>query len=79
VWSLLLAAREEGLGGVMTTMPVRREDDVRALFRHSRHLCRGCLLVLGRPVTAPAGCGGNRSAPSPGSIATKGAGRSTGT
>ncbi len=25
-WSLLLAARDEGLGGVMTTMVVRRED-----------------------------------------------------
>ena len=32
VWSLLLAARAEGLGGVITTMPIRREDDVRALF-----------------------------------------------
>ncbi len=32
VWSLLLAARTEGLGGVMTTMPVRQEDEVRALF-----------------------------------------------
>ncbi len=37
VWSLLLAARAEGLGGVMTTMPVRREDDVRAALRHPRH------------------------------------------
>ena len=32
VWSLLLAARAEGLAGVMTTIAVRREDDVRALF-----------------------------------------------
>ena len=30
VWSLLLAARAEGLAGVMTTMVVRREAEVRA-------------------------------------------------
>ena len=31
-WSVLLAARAEGLGGVMTTMVVKREDEVRELF-----------------------------------------------
>ena len=32
VWSLLLAARSEGLGGVTTTVAIRREADVQALF-----------------------------------------------
>ena len=32
VWSLLLAARTEGLGGVTTTVAIRREADVKALF-----------------------------------------------
>ena len=36
VWSLLLAARAEGLGGVMTTMPVRSEDGVARALRHPR-------------------------------------------
>jgi nitroreductase len=53
VWSVLLAARTEGLGGVMTTMPVRREDDVRALFGIPETVAVAALVVLGRPVTAP--------------------------
>src|SRR6516162_9336882 len=31
-WNLLLAARDEGLGGVLTTMNVRREPEVKALL-----------------------------------------------
>src|SRR5438874_1763195 len=31
-WNMLLAARAEGLGGVITTMPIRREPDVKALL-----------------------------------------------
>jgi len=50
VWSLLLAARSEGLGGVMTTMPVRRESDVRALFDIPDTVAVASLVVLGRPV-----------------------------
>jgi nitroreductase len=53
VWSLLLAARAEGLGGVMTTMPVRREDDVRALFSVPDPVAVAALVVLGRPVDPP--------------------------
>jgi nitroreductase len=53
VWSLLLSARAEGLAGVMTTMPVRREDDVRALFGIPDTVAVASLVVLGRPVTTP--------------------------
>jgi nitroreductase len=53
VWSLLLAARTEGLGGVMTTMPVRQEDEVRALFGIPPTVAVAALVVLGRPVTVP--------------------------
>jgi nitroreductase len=53
VWSLLLAARAEGLGGVMTTMPVRREDDVRALFGVPDTVAVAALVVLGHPVDPP--------------------------
>jgi nitroreductase len=53
VWSLLLAARTEGLGGVMTTMPVRREEDVRALFGVPDTVAVASLVALGRPVATP--------------------------
>lgn len=50
VWSLLLAARTEGLGGVMTTMPVREEDEVRTLFGIPDTVAVAALVALGRPV-----------------------------
>jgi nitroreductase len=53
VWSVLLAARSEGLAGVMTTMPVRREPEVRALFSVPDTIAVASLVVLGRPVNAP--------------------------
>jgi nitroreductase len=51
-WNLLLAARAEGLGGVITTMPVRREEDVRQLFAVPESCAVAALIVLGRPVAA---------------------------
>jgi nitroreductase len=53
VWSLLLGARAEGLAGVMTTMPVRREDDVRAVFGIPDTVAVASLVVLGRPLASP--------------------------
>jgi nitroreductase len=53
VWSILLAARAEGLAGVMTTMPVRAEDDVRALFGIPDTVAIASLVVLGRPERVP--------------------------
>jgi nitroreductase len=52
-WSVLLAARAEGLGGVMTTMPVRRESEVKSLLRVPDELVVAGLLVLGVPVHQP--------------------------
>jgi nitroreductase len=51
VWSLLLTARSEGLAGVMTTIAIRREDDVKALFEVPETCAVAALVVLGRPVT----------------------------
>ncbi len=53
VWSLLLAARAEGLSGVMTTMVVRREPEVRAAFDIPEHVAVAALVALGRPVHQP--------------------------
>jgi nitroreductase len=49
VWSMLLAARAEGLAGVMTTMVVRREAEVRAAFAIPDHVAVAALVALGRP------------------------------
>jgi nitroreductase len=52
-WSILLAARSEGLAGVMTTMATRHEDDVRTLLAVPDHLAVAGVLALGRPVHQP--------------------------
>lgn len=52
VWSLLLAARAEGLGGVMTTVAVRRETELRSLFGIPETVIAAALVVLGHPVAA---------------------------
>jgi nitroreductase len=49
-WSILLAARAEGLGGVITTMPIRREAEVKALLHVPDELVVAGLIALGRPV-----------------------------
>jgi nitroreductase len=50
-WSILLAAHDVGLGGVLTTMLRRRADEVRALLGADETLAVAGLLALGRPVT----------------------------
>jgi nitroreductase len=53
VWNLLLAARAEGLGGVMTTMLVQREAEVKALLGAPEHLALAGAVALGYPVRQP--------------------------
>jgi nitroreductase len=52
-WNLLLAARAEGLGGVITTMPIRREADVKALVGAPDHTALAAVIALGHPVHQP--------------------------
>ena len=52
-WSLLLAARAEGLGGVITTMPVYREPEVKALLGVPEEFAVAALIALGRPKHQP--------------------------
>src|SRR5450432_3080119 len=49
-WNLLLAARNEGLGGVITTMATRREAEVKALFGAGDELALAAVIALGHPV-----------------------------
>jgi nitroreductase len=50
VWNLLLAARAEGLGGVITTMPIRREAEMKALLGAPDETAIAALLAIGYPV-----------------------------
>jgi len=52
-WSILLAARAEGLGGVITTMPIRREAEVKALVGAPDHFALAGVIALGYPVHQP--------------------------
>jgi nitroreductase len=52
-WSILLAARQEGLAGVMTTMVVRQEAALRELLGVPESFIAAGLLALGRPVHQP--------------------------
>jgi nitroreductase len=52
-WSLLLAARDEGLGGVITTMAIRREAEVRKLLGAGEELALAAVIALGHPVRRP--------------------------
>ncbi|WP_067667955.1 nitroreductase family protein [Nocardia miyunensis] len=52
-WNILLAARDRGLGGVMTTMLTRQEAQVRALLGVPGEYAVAAALVLGHPVRRP--------------------------
>jgi nitroreductase len=52
-WSILLAAREAGLGGVITTMVVTREDEVREVVGLPAETVVAGLIALGFPEHQP--------------------------
>jgi nitroreductase len=52
-WSILLAARAEGLAGVMTTMVVRNEPSVREVLGLPSTVVVAGVLALGHPVRQP--------------------------
>jgi nitroreductase len=53
VWSILLAGRAEGLGGVLTTVNVRREPELMELIGAPEGLAVAAVLALGYPVHQP--------------------------
>ncbi len=52
-WNILLAARAEGLGGVLTTMLIRREDEVKELLAAPPTWALATVIALGHPVRQP--------------------------
>jgi nitroreductase len=51
-WSILLAGRDEGLGGVITTIAIRAEAQVKALLGASDPLALAAVIALGHPLAA---------------------------
>ena len=52
-WSILLAARDEGLGGVITTIAIREEPQVKELLGAPDPLALAAVIALGYPVRRP--------------------------
>lgn len=50
VWNILLAARNEGLGGTLTTFAAGREPDVQKLLGVPSHVALAAMLPIGKPV-----------------------------
>ena len=50
VWNILLAARNEGLGGTLTTFVAPAESEVRRMFALPDHYAVCALLPIGKPV-----------------------------
>lgn len=52
-WNLLLAAQAEGLGGVLTTVAVRREEQVAAVFGVPDEFALAGVVAMGWPAHQP--------------------------
>ena len=52
-WNILLAARAEGLGGVLTTMLIREEESVKGLLGAPDEWALAAAIALGHPVRQP--------------------------
>jgi nitroreductase len=53
VWNILLAARNEGFGGTITTMAVAEEPRICQLLGIPETYAVACVLPLGKPVHQP--------------------------
>jgi nitroreductase len=49
-WNILLAARNEGFGGTLTTMPIAQEPQVRKLLHLPDYMAVCGVIPLGKPV-----------------------------
>ena len=50
VWNILLAARNEGLGGRITTIPISQEPELKKYFRIPDHFAVCAVMPIGKPV-----------------------------
>lgn len=52
-WNVMLAARDEGLGGVITTIAIREEAQVKTILGAPDPLALAAVIVLGYPTRQP--------------------------
>ena len=50
VWNVLLAARQAGFGGTITTLAVAQEPQIKALLNIPEHFAVAAVMPLGKPV-----------------------------
>lgn len=50
VWNILLAARNEGYGGRITTIPITQEDNLQDYFGIPGHYAIAAIIPMGKPV-----------------------------
>jgi len=50
VWNILLAARNEGYGGRITTIPISGEPKLQKYFKIPKHVAISAIIPLGKPV-----------------------------
>ena len=50
VWNILLAARNEGYGGRITTIPISQEPKLQELLRIPRHYAISAIIPMGKPL-----------------------------
>ena len=50
VWNILMAARNEGLGGTLTTMPITQEPKLKPLLNIPDHVAVCAIVPMGYPV-----------------------------
>lgn len=50
VWNILLAARNEGLGGRITTIPISKEPDIQNYLNIPKHVAIAAIIPMGKPV-----------------------------
>jgi nitroreductase len=49
-WNILMAARQEGFGGTITTLAVAQEPEIQKLLGIPTHVAVAAVMPLGRPV-----------------------------
>lgn len=49
-WNILLAARNEGYGGTLTTMPISQEPKLREILHLPEHVAVCAVIPMGKPV-----------------------------
>lgn len=50
VWNILLAARNEGLGGRITTIPISNESEIQEYLNIPKHIAIAAIIPIGKPV-----------------------------